>query len=288
MLLSCAACHAASQAKSQIELPYHVADYPLLAQRIAFFQQRLLSGDDRIRYDLMMLEVANQLPLPESEKLVRTMMKDPYPEIREQATRQLLSHGYQIAPADVPPLFANVDRSNQEALAATVARLRTGIQAKVPPDYSRGGQWDPKVVGDADPGYSAQMLGLFGDESDLPRLKPLLNHPNVFVRFSAANATISLGDPKTGRAALSAIGYSPIEDPGNLFYIENALLALHRLGDSKALQRLISHLRALENTQEINARFHRVYVLKALANLTNIWNDNAQTWQQWLDEKASA
>jgi len=254
------------------------AQHSQLANRIPFFRDRLTSPNVAVRYELM-LNIGENLPLPEAEKVLRAMMKDPDAAIRDQAVRRLLAVGCPVRPSELPPLFAGVDRADSKALADFRDKLR-GTPKSQPGRENESLENNISAPGAA-AGYAAQLLGVLGDETDIPRLEALLNRENIYVRFTAANALINLGAEESGRKALTAIADAK-SIPDNYFYIRQALLNLHRMGDRNALANLASHLKSIESSAEPNARSNYVQGLKALACLTGTWKNSASEWQESL------
>lgn len=263
------------------KLPYDPSHYPRLAGGIQFFGPRLLSPNFWVRYELLG-DVGAQMPLPEAESLLRALLMDPDPRIGEQALLTLSGNGFTVSRKALPPGFAGFDQTDPKALAEHLATWR-GEQPDNPPRIRKDDSGPPIAIDSpgAAAGRAAQLLGLLGDQTDIPRLKPLLAHENVYVRTCATFALLNLGDVTSAKPALLEIAHSPVTQE-NCLYIRIALLTLHRLGEPTALPKLVSYLQAVENDSE--SSHHYVVTLKALANLTGIWLNSASAWQKWLED----
>ena len=273
-------------APSDTNPSYRVDQYPVLEQRIPFLKERLLSQNPHIRYRTLG-EIRAYLPLSEAEQLLRQIMKqDDFEMIQQQALIGLISNGYIIDKAELPKKIADiagVDRTDTEAVKRKLAELRGEDSAR--DEGHRHGFRSPSIKDKgADAGHAARILGLLGDESDILRLKPLLKHENIYVRFSTATALMSLGDVEAGKAALGEIADAPVI-PENLLYIRTALLALDRLGDEAAIHKFVLHLQTLEQSDEVNTQNHYVTGMSVLANRFRLWKNNAQEWQEWLQKR---
>lgn len=258
--------------------PYDLERYPVLRQRIPFLKERLLSKKDAVRYRLQG-EVGQHLPLAEAEQLLRQILRrDSHEETKDQVLQQLLSLGYKLDRSELPRRIRGVDRGwidrrDADALKELLSELR-GERAGVNSIKEEG----------AEAGYAAVLLGLLGDESDRARLRPLLKHKNIYVRFSAATAVLNLGDAATAKGALAGIASAPAT-PEEYVYIRDALLSLHRLGDTTAIQKYLILLRTLEPSSEPTARHHYAEGIHALSNLFGVWHDDTQAWQEWLAKR---
>jgi hypothetical protein len=135
---------------------------------------RLRSSDESTREDAVH-ELANMLPSPTVEALVRPALADPAARVREWAFGGLSHDGSTITPAETP---LGIDTPF--------------VSARSPSDL---GSVRSTLMGtEAPAGWAAAIVRVYGDASDLPALRALTSSSNAFVRFQGALSLVARGD----------------------------------------------------------------------------------------------
>lgn len=212
-----AAAQSAGPAMGRVEansLSYRAEDFPVLRESLHGFDEALRSPENGLRYHLQWV-VARLLPHPEAERLLRCMLKDPARPVGEQAAQALVAWGFPLPAGERPLHFGDLDAVPPEALEDRLCAVRDRLDKPQDPKTDRGG---------AANGEWAVALGLYGGAEDLPRVRRLAAHENVYVRFCAAKALLYLADAAGGRAALASVVAG-----GDPYYIAHARFLLERL-----------------------------------------------------------
>lgn len=232
--------------------------------------------DPRTRYAYL-AEVAKGLPSDRSRAEVELLLADPVPLIATQAAERLLSCGFPISRDKLPRGYGGVNRDDPAKLAAALAALRRAVDAvaddSLGEDDGRG--WSQgRGASDATP---ARLLGLLGDERDLPRLRRLVTHRNTYVRYLATNAVLALGDRQAAVDGYRGIGRLPLR--GTTYYFRQAALARHRLEGRPMLVELVAQLESPEAADRAHA------ILEVLRDVTGVAGSDAAAFRAWLAER---
>lgn len=246
--------------------------YPKLDCWIPFFSERLKSPRDRVRRGLGN-EVLTHLPHPEAERLMFELLDDSDEKIRLATARGLLKRGYTVPRASLALGLWARDPSKPGALEEMLAEAR-GERRR----WDRHGGEHRCGITCYEAGRAALVLAVFGDAADIPRIRPLLQHPNSRIAFGAATAFAILGESPEARDAFHRVSFYTNESDATT--ARWAALAEARLVDGEAsLANLASQLRRLKQSDRLGREYNEA--LRALADATGQWHNNVGAWQQW-------
>jgi HEAT repeat protein len=239
-------------------------DFPAVAQRAVFFEERINAPDAAARKRVLE-EVGYffDIPSPEYVSFLRRMLQDADPVVRGRALHKLHDLWVPVAVKHLPQKFAGyhdgqlIDLEDAGTIPALVKACRGGA---------------------LEAGYAAYVLGLLRHKAAVPDLRKLADDGNIFVRHAAARALLDCGDREGARPILEAIADTQLaayagvgkanRDGRQPFYAAAACRALMELGpeDRKAgLEKLITLVGYLERSTEPNDQAHLPAVQQVLA-----------------------
>ena len=245
-------------------------DFPSVAQRVAFFTERVNSTDAATRLRVM-TEAGQFFIAPDREyrAFLKRMLRDGDPRVAGEALRRSYDLFIPVEPDELPRRFTGFAGTDVIDLAdrpAAVARLVEACAAK----GHRAG-------------WAAYALGLLRDRSAIPALRKLTDDENVFTRCTAARALMAAGEVDAARQVLRGVAESQLalyrQGDGrgarpSPYYAALACRALMELGRedrNRGLAGLVELMGRLESSDEVNDRssLHGLRVL--LANVTGLW-----------------
>ena len=247
------------------------ADFPSVAQRVAFFAERVNSGDAATRLRVM-TEAGYFFIAPDREyqAFLKRMLRDGDPRVAGEAVRRSYDLFIPVEADELPRRFTGYAGTDVIDLAdrpAAVARLVEACGAK----GHRAG-------------WAAYALGLLRDCSAIPALRKLTDDANVFTRYTAARALITMGEIDRGRRAMRAIiesqlaGYGkPLLMSGTLpsghyaAQAARALMGLDRDDRRVGLAALVDLMARLERSRRVPDWSDLHWLRLLLANVTGLW-----------------
>jgi len=283
--------------------PITQKQFPSVAKRVAFFEQRINSPDAAIRKRALS-EAGYFFMAPDREytAFLQRMSNDPDPAVAGRAVRKLHSL---FVPIDVEQLPARLAGYHDGMIldltdkAATIASLLSACKA--------GG------AGKAGAGWAAYSLGLLKHQPAAAALKALATDKNIFNRYSAGRALLDLGEHDAARDILREVAESQLarfeklaKDPNpgagtgwphrpSAWYAALACRALMELGRAERKQGLAGLVRLmgyLERSEDINDQSGIHSVRLFLANVTGQWlphhADAKRFYDRWQNKADGA
>jgi HEAT repeat protein len=161
---------------------YDVRLLDRLEKPVPGITKALSSADDQTRYKAMHKVRELVMSSADAGRLLHAMLRDPCYGVAHQATMTLILAGHRIAPEEAPRHFSvdaePVDWADAAARKAELEWARRALRCKL----------------GTNAGVAAQLLSIYGAPMDLPALRALSDHPNVYVQLQAALALRALGD----------------------------------------------------------------------------------------------
>jgi len=256
------------------------ADFPTVAVRAAFFEERLNATDSRIR-ERALRDVTFSIWLPDEGyvRLLKRMMRDPDPFIRGEAIRSLHDKWVPIEVRELPETFmgSHLDQ---------IINLKDKNQVPQLIAECRGGGTEGA--------FAAYPLGLLRCEQAIPALVRLGEDPNEFAKYEAARALLDCGAKKEAGGILQQLisqrsaqwGYEPGKsDPYYAVLAARATMEIEPDLRKECLRRLVSLLGELEPSKDINDANRLEDARRLLAEVTGHYFTSHREALDWVNAK---
>jgi hypothetical protein len=266
------------------------SDFPTVAQRTTFFESRINSKDSEIRKRVL-TEVGYFYSLPDQEyrSFLKQLYWDADPCVRGMAIKKLYDMWVPQDPSVLPKVFTGyhcgqlIDTTSATCTADLISQCSQNNLAA---------------------GYAAYVLGLLRAEEAIPSLTNLLNHSNIFVRYTAARALFDCGDQAIAVATFDDIASQQLilyESLGKtsdcpvfarispeLWYAACACRALIAAGGEakrRGVARLIQLMGCLQRSTDVNDQSNLHWVRGILAEISNQYFVSAEDAAGWFKQQ---
>lgn len=254
----------------------YASDYPSVASRVPFFEERINAEDSAIRIRaLTESSYFHHEPTTEYVLFLKRLYLDPNPEVRGIAIRKLYDMWVPQPPESLPQVFTGYD----------------GLQI-----IDRNSRIQTQGM------YAPYAYGLIGNTNSIPVLKKYINDENIFVRYSAARALLSCGDRSSAVAIFNKISenqlaiYATGDTEDNTSHRKAsphyAILACQGLmksgGDEyiTGLDRLIKLMGYFEWSEDVNDQSQLHYLRSILSAHTGQFFNSSINADAWLKKNA--